>query len=153
MLDIRSRRRLLAAFAGAFMLAGFGTTGAALAAEFRAVLNGDNELAAGDPDGWGRVRIRIDDTLNTMCTDFEVRSIGHVRSAQIYRGRPGEDGDAVVDINRPHGAGDNDSVDCDDIGDTLADEIQSNPTNFYVNVMTDDFPGGAIRGQFGPSGS
>lgn len=153
MLNTKAHRRLLAAFAGAFMLAGLGSTGAAIAAEFRAVLNGGNELMAGDPDGWGRVRIRVDDTLNRLCADLETRSIGQVTSAQIYRGRPGAEGDPVVNINRPHGADDNDSDDCDNIGDTLADEIQSNPASFYVNVMTDEFPQGAVRGQFGPSGS
>jgi hypothetical protein len=149
MLKMR-KRRMLTAVAGAAMLAGAGTTGAALAATFTAMLSGDNEVSGGDRDGWGRARIRVDDTLNTLCIDLEVRSIGRVQSVAVYRGRAGQNGDPVVNLDRP--GGDNDANDCDDIGDTLADEIQRNPADFYVQVRTDEFPNGAIRGQLGPSG-
>jgi hypothetical protein len=67
---------------------------------------------------------------------------------QVYRGRPGEDGDPVLRLERPR---DNDSYDCDTIGNAPADEIQANPAHFYVNVETTEFPQGAIRGQLGPS--
>ena len=141
----RKRRVLLAAFGGALILAG---TGNAVAAVFRADMS-DNTLTAGDPDGWGRARVRVDDTLNMLCTDLEVRSIGQVTSAKIYRGAEGEKGAPVVNLDTPD---DEDSDDCDRIGDTLADEIQANPAAFYVEVQTVDHPDGAIRGQLGPAG-
>jgi hypothetical protein len=147
MFSTKSRRRW-AALGGALMLAGAGTTGTALAAHFRAVLTGAN-VPAGDPDGWGRFRFRVDDTLNTLCGDLEVREIGQVTSAQVFRGGPGEAGSPVVDIDLP--GRDNDSDDCDSIGDTLADEIQANPANFYVLIKSAEFPNGALRGQIGPS--
>ena len=149
MLMNRSCRRALAAFGGVLMLAGVGTTGTALAARFTATLNGDHVVGAGDRDGWGRLRLRVDDTLNTLCADLEVRSIGEVTAARIFRGRPGEEGDPVVNLDRP--GSDNDSEDCDNIGDALADEIQANPAGFYVMVTTAEFPRGALRGQLGPS--
>lgn len=145
----RSSRRLLAALGGVAMLAGAGTTGTALAAHFRAVLTGSALTPAGDPDGWGRFRFRVDDTLNTLCGDLEVRELGQVTAAQVYRGGPGEAGSPVVDIDLP--GSDNDSDDCDTIGDTLADEIQANPAGFYVLIKTAEFPNGALRGQIGPS--
>ena len=144
------KRRILTAVAGAAMIAGAGTSGAALAATFTAMLSGDHEVSGGDRDGWGRARIRVDDALNTLCVDLEVRSIGRVQSVAVYRGRAGQNGDPVVNLDRP--GGDNDANDCDGIGDTLADEIQRNPADFYVQVRTDEFPNGAIRGQLGPSG-
>jgi len=150
MLKNRSGRRMLAAFGGVLMLAGVGTTGVAQAARFRAVLNGDKIANGGDTDGWGRANIRVDDALNTVCADLEVRSIGHVTSAQIFRGREGQEGDPVVNLDRP-GGHDQDSNDCDNVGDTLADEIQANPADFYVMIRTIEFPNGAIRGQLGPS--
>ena len=47
----------------------------------------------------------------------------------------------------PH---DNDSWDCKQIGEALAQEIESNPSAFYVEIRTEEFPNGAIRGQLGP---
>ena len=148
MLKNKSRRRLLAAFGGVTMLAGAGTTGTALAAtHFRAVLNGDNVPSAADTDGWGRVRIGIHHTTHELCADLEVRSIGSVTSAQIYRGGPGAAGEPVARLERPD---DDDSWDCKEVGEALAQEIESNPSAFYVEVRTEEFPNGAIRGQLAP---
>jgi len=149
MLKNKSVRRVLAAFGGVLMLAGMGTTGIANAARFRADLNGD-KIPGGDTDGWGRAIIHVDDALNTVCADLEVRGIGHVTSAQIFRGREGENGDPVVNLDRP-GGHDQDSRDCDNVGDALADQIQTNPADFYVMIRTTDFPNGAIRGQLAPN--
>ena len=139
-------RMFLTAFGG-LLLAGTGATGAALAAEFRATLSGDKVLSAGDADGWGRVIIKIDDNLDRLCSDLEVRSVAKVTSAQLYRGVAGAAGEPVVRLDTPD---DEDSDDCDAIGDALADEIQANPTGFYVEVQTSDHPNGAIRGQLQP---
>ena len=92
MLKNKTGRRFLAALGGASMLLGAGTTGTALARELRAVLNGDNLTPAGDTDGWGRVAINVDGTLNRLCADIEVRSIGEVTEIAIRprrRRRPG----------------------------------------------------------------
>ena len=148
MLRNKPRRRLLATLGGVLMLAGAGTTGTALAAtHFRAVLNGDNVPGAADTDGWGRVRIDIHRTTHRLCADLEIRSIGPVTSAQIYRGGPGAAGEPVARLERPD---DDDSWDCKPIGDALAQEIESNPSAFYVEVRTEEFPNGAIRGQLAP---
>lgn len=122
-------------------------SGTAIAAEFRADLTGDNEVSAGDTDGWGRVKIHVDDTIDTLCADVEVRGLGKVSSVRIYRGAAGVQGEPVVSLDPPK---DDDADDCDTIGDALADDIQSNPSDFYVSVVTDEFPNGAIRGQLVP---
>ena len=62
---IKSRRLLMAAM-GACAL--FGGATSATAAVFRAVLTGDNVRPAGDPDGWGRLRVRVD-SLDGRATD------------------------------------------------------------------------------------
>lgn len=149
MLKNKSRRRMLAALGGFTLLAGAGTTGTAIAAtHFRAVLTGDNVPGGpADTDGWGRARIGIHHDTNELCTDLEVRSIGSVTSAQIYRGVPGAAGEPVSRIERPD---DNDSWDCKQIGAGLAQEIESNPSAFYVEIRTEEFPNGAIRGQLAP---
>jgi hypothetical protein len=143
MLTHRKSRMLAAAFGSALLIA----TPAA-ASEFRAMLNGDDLLPAGDSDGWGRVNVDIDDTLNRICADIEVRSLSEVTATQIMRGAPGE-GSPVVNLDTPDDDGDED--DCDTVGDALIDDIQANPADFYVEVRTTDFPHGAIRGKLLPS--
>jgi hypothetical protein len=144
-------RRLLAAMGGVLILSGVGTTGIAWAAtKFAATLSGENVPGGGDRDGWGRARIRVGDTSNSICVDLEVRSIGRVTSATLNRGGPGASGEQVVRLDRP-GGHDQDSGDCDSIGDSLADDIQAHPGEFYVVITTDEFPNGALRGQLQPS--
>ena len=112
---------------------------------FRADLTGAAEVPGpGDPDGWGRATMAFNDATNTICTDLEVRDIGTVTAAHIHRGGPGVSGPPVVPLDAPD---DNDSNDCDTVGDALLDEINRNPAGFYVNVHTAEYPNGAIRGQ------
>ncbi|TMJ18488.1 MAG: CHRD domain-containing protein [Alphaproteobacteria bacterium] len=146
MFRTRSSRLVLAALGGAAMIAGAAAPALA-ATDFHAVLNGDNVPGAADTDGWGRAKIAIHHERHQLCTDLEVRSIGSVTSVQIYRGGAGGQGEPVSRIERPD---DNDSWDCKAIGDSLAQEIESNPSAFYVEVRTEEFPNGAIRGQIMP---
>ncbi len=144
------RRRALAAFGGVLMLAGAATVAAAFTGpDFRATLSGSNVPGGGDRDGWGRLRFEINNSTHRLCADLEVRSIAEVTSAQIYRGREGEQGEPVAMLERPR---DDDSYDCKQIGEDLAQEIESNPSAFYVAVATSEYPNGAIRGQLGPAG-
>jgi hypothetical protein len=147
MIHRKPRRVLLAALGGTFLLVGIGPASAAIGAEFRAMLSGENLPSGGDRDGWGRARIVVNDALNNICVDLEVRSVGDVTSAQIHRGAAGKDGPPVVQLDTPD---DNDSDDCDQIGDALADQIQANPAGYYVGVATRDHPDGALRGQINP---
>ncbi len=130
------------------MLAGAGTTGVALASEFRAALTGANEVPPGDPDGAGTAKVVINGTLNELCVDLEVTGITAATAAHIHRGVAGENGPPVVNLDPPDPL---DEDDCDSIGDALADEIQANPAGFYVNIHTAEHPEGAIRGQLMPS--
>ena len=112
---------------------------------FSATMNGAAEAPGpGDPDGWGKASIAINDAANTICTDLEVRDIAEPTAAHIHRGGPGVAGPPVVTLDPPD---DNDSDDCDTVTDALIDEIRANPGGFYVNVHTPDYPKGAIRGQ------
>ena len=143
----KQRRLLLAALGGASLLTGVGPASAAIAAEFRAILSGENLPSGGDRDGWGRARIAVNDALNNICVDLEVRSVDEVTSARIHRGAAGQEGPPVVQLDTPD---DNDSDDCDQIGDELADQIQANPAGYYVAVATREHPNGALRGQLNP---
>jgi hypothetical protein len=89
-------------------------------------------------------RIAINDSANQICTDLEVRALSDVTGAHIHRGGPGVSGPPLINLEVPN---DNDSDDCDVVADALVDEIRNNPGGFYVNVHTNDFPAGAVRGQ------
>ena len=141
-------RGLLLAACGTFALAGCETVNEvandAVGDQFEAQLTGANEPGGGDPDGAGLARVEISDATNSVCTDLEVRGISAVTAAHIHRGAAGVNGPPVVNLDPPD---DNDSDDCDDVGDALIDEIKRDPASFYVNVHTADYPDGAIRGQ------
>ena len=146
--SVKPRHALLLA-AGVLALAGCETVkeevDEVVGNNFRAELNGASEVPGpGDPNGFGKAEIAINDAANTICTDLEVRDIGNVTAAHIHRGGAGVAGPPVVNLDPPD---DNDSDDCDTKDDALIDEIRNNPGGFYVNVHTDDYPDGAIRGQ------
>ena len=147
-MSVKPRHVLLLA-AGALALAGCETVkeevDEVVGNNFRAEMNGGNEAPGpGDPDGFGKAEIAINDATNSICTDLEVRDIDDVTAAHIHRGGPGVAGPPVVTLDPPD---DNDSDDCDTVADALVDEIRNNPGGFYVNVHTADYPNGAIRGQ------
>ena len=112
------------------------------------ILWGASTVGPAAPPGTYRARLNVDgsldDTFNRLCTDLEVRSVGRVIAAQIHRGTLGTEGPPVLNLDRPD---DEDSDDCDRIGDSLADDIQANPADFYVQIRTTDYPRGALRGR------
>jgi len=144
-----TRYGLLLGACGALALAGCETIDEAvnevIGNNFVATLAGANEVPGpGDPDGWGMARLAINDSADQVCTDLEVRALSDVTAAHIHRGGPGVSGPPVINLDVPD---DNDSNDCDVVADSLVDEIRANPGAFYVNVHTNDFPEGAVRGQ------
>ena len=150
MLKNRSSRRLLAAFGGVLVLSGVGTTGVAVAAEYRAALTGAKVIPSGDADGAGTAKVNVSNAMNAVCVDLEVSGLAPVTKARLHRGAEGENGPPVVNLDRPDGE-DQDEDDCDTVGNALAEEIQANPAGFYVLISTADHPDGAIRGQLEPS--
>jgi hypothetical protein len=111
---------------------------------FSAQLRGASELAGGDPDGTGVARITFSDTSDMICVDLQVRNIGPVTAAHIHRGMSRANGGPMVTLDPPD---EDRRDDCIALDEALRDDIRHNPTGFYVNVHTAEFPDGAIRGQ------
>lgn len=115
------------------------------------VLRGRNEIGqdgkrrAGDPDGRGSATATIDGTK--LCFGLTARDISEPTMAHIHRGKRNENGDIVVTLTQPSAGDPGASSGCVDVDAGLAAELVKTPHKFYWNIHTEDFPGGAIRGQ------
>ncbi len=114
---------------------------AAFAQSYSATLTGPAEVPGpGDTDGLGFGVVTIDGT-HLHYTVF-AQNIGAPTAAHIHAGAAGVAGDVVVPLNvntLTNGTA--------DITQEIANQINANPSGFYVNVHNAEFPGGAIRGQ------
>ena len=112
-------------------------------------MTGEAERPAnGDPDGAGTATVRIRRDAGLLCYRLVVRNVQLPSvGAHIHRGAAGAAGPIVVPLDAPGESGS--SSGCATVEGALLDEILANPANFYVNVHTREFPGGAVRAQLG----
>ena len=132
---------------------GWGSGGTTTSGSFLANLRGIGEAPlAGDPDGSGSARITVSSTLNQICFDIHVSAIWlPASSAYLGQGPPGTTGAIVASFTPPSGSGI--SSGCVPVLATgVVSGILANPSNYYVNVTTLDYPAGAIRGQLSDCG-
>ena len=148
----RARIILLGSMASAVIaLAGCATVEEAVAEKttetYRATLTGAQEVGGGDRDGTGRAEISISDNFGQVCYDLnDIRGIGPITAAHIHRGARGVNGPPVFTLKPANEGG---YKGCADGAEWTQDRIENNPTAFYVNVHTAEYPNGAIRGQLG----
>jgi hypothetical protein len=107
-----------------------------------AALAGSNETAGGDPDGTGTAVVTFEGDM--VMFDITLADVDEpITAAHIHAGAAGEDGPVVVDFdfaaNGPTGF-----VYADPY---LLEEILGSPESFYVNVHSEAYPDGAVRGQ------
>lgn len=135
------------ALGASFALAGCESVADAVEKGYTASLTGSQEVPGpGDPDGSGSAEITIVDATDNVCWDLDVRDIAPATAAHIHRGAAGISGPPVVTLAAP---ADGSEQGCTAAPGALADEIESNPAAFYVNVHNTEYPNGAIRGQLG----
>jgi hypothetical protein len=127
----------------AFVLA-TGLAAAAGAQTFVGVLNGANEFPGpGDADGFGLAGFRFEGT--TVTYNILVQHLNPPTASHIHRGAAGVAGPVVITLASSYP--NNFASGTATASAALIDEIRRNPSAFYVNVHTGDFPGGAIRSQ------
>jgi hypothetical protein len=133
----------ITAVAGVFVLgAGLALSGGR---PFTTTMTGEQEAPGpGDPDGRGTARIVINPGTGELCYELTVEGLDVVTGAHIHEAPPGEAGDVVVPLQAPVSG---ESGDCITISRELALEILRDPEEYYVNVHTENYPSGAIRGQ------
>jgi CHRD domain len=113
-----------------------------------ASLLGSNEVPAGAPGGSGFATITIDTAKNIVCWALSASGITlPAIASHIHKGPAGVAGPVVEPLTPPGTNGT--STGCAAIDPALAQDIIANPSNYYVNVHTTEFPAGAIRGQLG----
>jgi hypothetical protein len=107
---------------------------------------GDAEVPPGDPDGFGFTIVAV--SGSNVHFFYTVSNINQPTAAHIHEAGPGVAGGIVVGFPPPP-AGNTHSGTVAVTDQDLLNRLRTNPTSFYVNVHTDDFPGGAVRGQVG----
>jgi hypothetical protein len=116
-------------------------------------LTGEAEVPGpGDPDATGTVAILVVPAADLICYQLTWQNIdGTVFGAHIHEGAEDEAGPIVVTLfGGPLGpstafSGTGSFQSCTRSAE--ADDIAENPGNYYVNIHSDVYPGGAIRGQ------
>jgi hypothetical protein len=142
-------QNLLLAGLGTAALAGCATVEEKIAERaadtYRATLLGSEEVGGGDADGIGSAEISISDEFNQVCWDLnDIRGIGPITAAHIHRGVRGTNGPPVFSLRPANEGG---YKGCASGSEWTQDRIEGNPSDFYVNVHTAEYPAGAIRGQ------
>jgi hypothetical protein len=110
----------------------------------KAEMTGAEEVPGpGDPDGKGTATVVIDDAANTVCFELTYTGLGKVTAAHIHTGAKGVAGPPAVTLKGDKG--------CVNADPTTVKALRDDPGSHYVNIHTDEFPKGAIRGQLGPA--
>lgn len=126
-------------------------------AVFVSFLTGGAEVNAagvpnqGDLDGYGVARVRLNHEQGRACINAEVKNVDPLVLAHIHKGPAGANGPVVVDftqfIDGPTVKG------CVSADPALIDAIAADPAGYYINIHSEVFRPGAVRGQLEPRGS
>jgi hypothetical protein len=109
----------------------------------KADMAGSEEVPGpGDADGKGSATIVVDDAANTVCYELTYQGIGKPTAAHIHTGAKGVAGPPAVTLDVKKG-----DKGCVSVDPTTVAAIRDDPGSHYVNIHTDEFPKGAIRGQ------
>ena len=114
-----------------------------LTATLAGVTEGENP---GNPDGSGTASVTLDPATGEACWNLTAEGIGMVLQSHIHVGAAGESGDVVVPLDTDGFDGTSEGCVSDQDAAALQ-AIIDDPAGYYVNLHTQDFQAGAIRGQ------
>ena len=122
--------------------------------KFTTTLTGAAEVPGpGDPDGSGTATIELNPGQGEVCFEITVSNIAlPATGAHIHVGTATEAGPVVVPLTPPDESGTSSGC-VSDVDPALIRNIIQNPEQYYVNVHTEDFPAGAVRGQLQRAGN
>jgi len=129
---------------------------------FSATLSGGDEVPPTESNSTGTAKFQVNENNSQVSYWVNITGIKKVNQAHIHNGTTGENGDIVVTLSKGKSAKGNDrppqigfagNITKDDLQGPLKDKDISDLVslmsagNAYVNVHTDKYPDGAIRGQ------
>jgi hypothetical protein len=109
-----------------------------------AAMTAAEETPPGPDGGAGTGKFTIDEAAGAFC--YEVTwndKTGEPNNGHIHRGKKGSPGPVVINLGALPGT----PKDCVKADAAVLKEIAANPEGFYVNLHTNRYPTGAIRGQ------
>jgi len=114
-----------------------------------AVLTGSQETPPNNSPGFGNATVTFDSTQQNITVTLTVANLGSpINNFHIHEQGFGVAGPVRVDLIGLGGQFNNGTMTGTfPIAPDVAQRMLANPTSFYVNVHTSQFPGGAIRGQ------
>lgn len=118
----------------------------AVAETHRATLTGQDIVGGnGDADGYARAELTVSDELNQVCYDVnDMRGLGTITAVMIHRGGAGTNGPMVLNLRQANEGG---WKNCVARAEWTEDALENNPSNYYFQIHTADYPNGAVRGQ------
>lgn len=119
---------------------------------FELNMDGAQEVPGpGDPDGTASGTLLLDESDGTVSWDFTYQNINAPIAMHIHGpgGSAGSSAGVFIGLGIATSGGPGTLIDSliAPIADVQA--VLANPTDFYVNIHTDDFRPGAVRGQLG----
>jgi hypothetical protein len=118
-----------------------------LTATLAGVTEGENP---GNPDGSGTASVVLDPDTGEACWELMAEGIGPVTQSHIHVGAAGVSGGVVVPLDVDGFDGTSEGC-TSDVDAAVLQAVIDAPAGHYVNLHTDDFPAGAIRGQLAAS--
>jgi CHRD domain-containing protein len=145
------RLKLLSVAALAVALAALLLAGSVFAGgrPLRATLTGAAEAPGpGDPDGSGKVTLKLNQGRHRVCFAFEYQNIDPPTAGHVHVAPVGQPGPVVVPLFGPPAGPPADNKGCvNGVRRALIKTIRRHPGNYYVNLHNASYPDGAIRGQ------
>src|SRR6185436_3088969 len=114
-----------------------------------AALTSGQEVPPNSGSGFGNATVTFDATREHLIVTITVANLGSpINNFHIHEAPAGTNGPVVVDLIGLGGQFVNGTMTGTfAVGAAVAQRMLQNPNNFYVNVHTQQFPGGAVRGQ------
>jgi CHRD domain len=147
---MRRRVLFLAATLGMVALLAIGAPALGEGRPLASTLTGAAEVPGpGDPDASGTAFIALNQGQGEVCFDLSWALIdGTVTAAHIHVGAATVAGPVVVPLFAGAFAGTDRASACvAGVSEELIKAIRQDPASYYVNIHSDVFPAGAVRGQ------
>jgi len=122
----------------------------AIATELASLMTGDEEVPGpGETDAFGAYYLDVMADGTSICSFLFYNGTGAPMVAHIHKGEAGVAGPVVITLP-PFSEGPASNGCVSGLDPVLLEDIVANPSDYYVNIHTDAFPDGALRGQVEP---